>query len=139
MLEIISGLLPTVTWVDVKGFGESNFVSALFASMAGAFGVAWAAQRIAERAKLRDKLETEVKACNTAIELCAAIANKHIVLKKQHVLKLKTEYDRKREEILAHLDARSASVQRRRSMILVVWTLESWILFASESPHSSSS
>lgn len=61
--------------------------------MAGAFAGAWAAQRIAEKEKLRDQLLKEIRSINTAIMLAFGICNSLLSIKRQHVKALKENFD----------------------------------------------
>jgi hypothetical protein len=76
-------------------FAESNFITALVGSLSGAFGGAWAAQRIAERTNLRQELVKEIRNTNAASSMLYGIANAHLGLKSQHI---KSLHDKFREE-----------------------------------------
>ena len=71
---------------------ELNFTTALIGSLAGAFGGAWAAQRIAEKSKLREDLLKEIRHTNAASSMVYGIANAHLGLKSQHIQALQDNY-----------------------------------------------
>lgn len=62
-----------------------DLFSAAIGSLAGAWGGAYAIQRIGDNAKRREQLGKEVLACNATIELCGAFGNTYAGLKRQHV------------------------------------------------------
>lgn len=80
-------------WMGNNKFINSNFVTAILGSLAGAFAGAYGAQRIAERAKFRDQLLKEMRVTNTVITLSFGIANSLLALKKQHVMPLIKDFD----------------------------------------------
>lgn len=89
-----------LTWENVKLLSNSAFSTALIGSLAGAFAGAIAAQRIAERSKLREELLKEIRNTNVGIMLALTIANSALSLKKQHIKKIKSDYDLERTKIL---------------------------------------
>ncbi len=91
-----------LTWELAKDFAESNFVSSLFAAMAGAYGGAWAAQRLADKVKLRDELIAEVRNTNAAIYIIFGLSNSYLNLKEQHGKGLKEGYDAQKAAVVAH-------------------------------------
>jgi hypothetical protein len=94
--------LVFLTWESVTQFANSNFTTSLLGAGFGALAGAWAAQRIADRAKLREQLLHEVQSTNTAIELAYVICNNYLNLKEQHVLPVQQRYDQQASEIDAH-------------------------------------
>src|ERR1700761_3778509 len=97
-LDAARSFLQHVT-EDAKALGNSNFFTAVAGALAGAFGGAWAAQRIAESSKLRDELVKEIRNTNAAASILYGIANAHLGLKKQFV---KALYDNYRDEQTRH-------------------------------------
>lgn len=93
-------ILTQATWV--KEFANSNFFTALCASLAGAVAGACVAQRTTERAKLREEMIREIRDTNAAIMLAFTICNSLLSLKKQHVKALKTDYDETRDLAIEH-------------------------------------
>ena len=77
---------------DAKALGNSNFFTAVVGSLAGAFGGAWAAQRIAERSKVREELVKEIRNTSAATSMLYGIATAHLGLKKQFVKALNDGY-----------------------------------------------
>ena len=77
-----------------------DLLVAAIGSLAGAWGGAYAAQRIADASKQRERLELEIKSCNELLELVHGIANSYINAKEQQVESLRTQYRIKR--VLAH-------------------------------------
>jgi len=78
--------------VAVRAVADSNFVTAVVGSLAGAFGGAWAAQRIAESSKLREELVKEIRNTNAAASMLYGIANAHLGLKQQFVKPMHDAY-----------------------------------------------
>lgn len=78
----------------LAGVSAKDLFTAAIGSLAGAWGGAYAIQRIADNAKRREKLGTEVLACNAAIELCGSIGNTYASLKRQHVKDFAAQYER---------------------------------------------
>jgi hypothetical protein len=92
----------------MTGFANSNFATSLIGSLTGAFAGAWAAQRIVERSKDRELLAKEIRQLNAATTLLSSVANTHITLKKQHVKRLRDEYEEEHRNVLGFLEARKA-------------------------------
>lgn len=92
-------------WPDVKDFLYSAFftsiVGAGFASYAGAA----AAQRIAERNKVREQLTKEVRETRAAAMVSFGLSNSFIQVKKQHVRQLKADFEAEKNK-LAQFEAR---------------------------------
>lgn len=95
-------LLDWLTWENAKAFLNSTFVASGLGALAGAAGGAWAAQKIAERVKLRQQLLQEVRNSNAAIELAQAVCSTYLNLKEQHVRRLKHAYDEQKASVQAH-------------------------------------
>lgn len=89
-------------WDNLTAFANSEFVTALLGSLAGAAGGALAAQRIAERAKLREHLLEQIRNSNASIEIAFGICNTCLSLKEQHVKALKERYEEQRAGVHAH-------------------------------------
>lgn len=81
-------------WQEIKDFGNSNFTTALLGSLAGAFAGALGAHTIAEKAKYKEHLITEMKLTNSATAVTTGIVSSLFDLKGQHLLPMKTEYDK---------------------------------------------
>jgi hypothetical protein len=77
-------------WQDAKDFLNSTF----FTALAGAYGGAWAAQRIAKRTKRREELLKEIHATNAASSLTYNLCNTYFNAKKQLIKPMKEDYDR---------------------------------------------
>ena len=88
-------------WEWIKALAESTFALSAIGSLAGAWGGAYAIQRIAEKAKKRDGLLQELRTCCHAIEMAHNVGNTYIELKRQHVKALKELYDTQRAEVHA--------------------------------------
>jgi hypothetical protein len=84
---------------NVQALAESNFGTAVVGSLAGAFGGAWAAQRIAERSKIREDLIKEIRNTNAAAGMIYGIANSYLGLKRQFVQRLKDHYEEQKERL----------------------------------------
>jgi hypothetical protein len=93
-------LLDVLKWL--WGLLNSNFGMSAVGAFAGAWGGAYAAQRIADRAKVRDQLLHEVRSSNAAIDLAHQICSTYLGLKEQHVRALKETYDAQRAAVRAH-------------------------------------
>ncbi|WP_146162094.1 hypothetical protein [Nitrosomonas ureae] len=72
-------------WKTFLKFTDSNFFNVLIGSSAGAFAGALAAQRIADRNKLREEFIKEIRNINVAITLSYSLCNIAMQLKKQNV------------------------------------------------------
>lgn len=80
-------------WQTVKNaIGAKELVSTAIGALAGAWGGAYAAQRIADSRQRRERLGREVKKCTELLELLHGIANSHINAKEQQVEGLRTQY-----------------------------------------------
>jgi len=98
---------------DLKDFFNSVFFTAIAGSLAGAFAGAYAAQRIAEKGKSRDELLKEIRNTNAAIMVAFGICNTLLALKKQHIKKLKENYDAQKADLLAfHEKRRSGQIDK---------------------------
>jgi len=71
---------------------NSNFLTALAGAFAGACGAAW----IADRKERKRRLLEEIRSTNAAIMLAFNITNSYCGLKKQHVKRLKDNFDSQR-------------------------------------------
>src|SRR5262249_40695356 len=97
-----------LTWETLKKLAESNFLTSCVGALAGAWGGAYAVQRIADRTKKRDSLLQELRTCCAAIEIAHSIGSTYLSLKLQHVRALKARYDEQRAEVHAFHEARVA-------------------------------
>jgi hypothetical protein len=86
-----------------KEFLNSNFVTALIGSGAGAGVGAWVAQRIVARGKERDELVAEIRNTNAATVVALGICNTFLAIKKQHVKRLKETFDKQKADYLARV------------------------------------
>jgi hypothetical protein len=90
-------------WTTLNTFWNSNFgtavISAFIGSLAGAWGGALAAERIAEKRRVREQLLKEINQTNAAIELSHTICSSYLNLKEQHVRGVWEDYQRKREQV----------------------------------------
>ena len=94
--DVISKL--SIQTADVGwSFLQSNFSTSVIGSLAGAYGGAWAAQKIAERTKLREEKIRTIRNANAAGSMAYSIANTHIGLKKQHVKDLWESFHKNRK------------------------------------------
>jgi hypothetical protein len=75
---------------------NSQFFASFLSAAFGAWFGAWAAQRNAVAAKQEEHLEAQLRHANTAITLTGSIVNTAASLKRQHVKKLKEDYDRQK-------------------------------------------
>jgi hypothetical protein len=93
-------------WEVVVAFWNSSFgaatISALIGSLAGAWGGALAAERIAAKRRVREQLLLEINQTNAAIELSHMICSAHLNLKEQHVREAWEDYQAKRRRVHAH-------------------------------------
>lgn len=84
-------------WEVLSTFWNSNFgtalISAAIGSLAGAWGGAAAAQRIADRSRRRTQLLDEIRGCNAGIDAVGSILNAFLNLKGQHLLEMKRSYE----------------------------------------------
>ncbi|KAF0165121.1 MAG: Uncharacterized protein FD157_1473 [Rhodocyclaceae bacterium] len=96
----------TAHWGEIKEFFNSVFFTAIAGSLAGAFAGAYGAQRIAERAKIRDQLLKEIRDTNTAMMVAFGICNSLITIKKQHLKALKENFETQKSALLEHQEKR---------------------------------
>lgn len=92
-------------WEFVSDIARSNFFVALFASVAGAYFGAYAAQRASDKANRRRDLTKEIRQTNAAIASAYSIFNAGIAAKRQHIAPLNERYARARTEALKALEA----------------------------------
>ena len=97
----------TALWLEIKEFSNSVFFTAIAGSLAGAFAGAYGAQRIAEKAKYRDQLLSEIRSTNTAIMVAFGICNSLLSMKKQHAKPLKEEFDTQKTALLDYQHKRN--------------------------------
>jgi len=81
---------------DLLTFFNSNFFSAAFGALAGAFAATWLARRSEKERRLLD----EVAACNVAIGQCAAIANVFVAIKRQRLKPMHDNYSAQFQSVL---------------------------------------
>jgi hypothetical protein len=98
-------------WHLAKYFFDNQLLIAIFGAAAGAFFGANAAQRIAERGKIRDELLREIRNTNAAIMVSFSICNSLLGLKKQHVKSLKESFDTQKSAFLIHAEKRERGEQ----------------------------
>lgn len=79
-------------------FLNSNFITSLLGAGAGASAGAYAAQRIADRSRLRERYLKEIRNTNAAISITFLMGNTLLGLKSQHVKRMKEAYDRQRAD-----------------------------------------
>ncbi len=96
------------SWPDVKGFFNSPFFTGIWAATAGAFAGAMGAQHIAEKSKCREQLTKEIRDTNAAMTVAASICGAMLNFKKQHVRRLKEEFDRERVGFVEQIRRRDA-------------------------------
>lgn len=73
---------------DLVTFFNSNFFSAAFGALAGA----WAATSLGRHSEYRRRRFDEIAACNVAIGQCAAVANVFVAIKRQSVKPMHDNY-----------------------------------------------
>jgi len=91
-----------MAWEYLEWLSWSRFEVVLLAFLGtggGAWAGAHAAQRIGEKAKLREKHGEEVRLCNAAIELSGGIGNTYLSLKRQYVSDLITRFEDQRRRV----------------------------------------
>lgn len=122
-VSVSVGVLVTPIWESIKALANSAFGSSLLAAMAGAWGGAWAAQRIAETGKLRDRLYQEILDTNAAVELTAMVTTTYFNFKKQIVVDIAAKYEiarteahREHAKLIENLHSRSLSPVRLMPM-----------------------
>lgn len=98
----MSELSSCLTWENIKSFANSAFLTSLIGSLTGAFAGAVAAQRIAEKAKDKELLLTQLRNINAAIVTAFSICNTIISFKKQHVRDITTLFQNQKEQFIEH-------------------------------------
>ena len=86
------GIVAIALWVTLRLLNSVFFIS-VTGAFAGALGGAWAAQRIAERARSKDELLKELRATNASILLSFGICNTLIITKRQVTMPMKSRFD----------------------------------------------
>lgn len=76
---------------------NSNFITAIVGSLAGAFFGAWGAQKIAENAKRKDELIEEIRNVNMALATSFYIWNMFLNLQSQFLKQMCDEYEERRQ------------------------------------------
>jgi hypothetical protein len=89
-------LLPNLNWPIDYG----SLFTTIIGALAGAGIGAWAAGYISERNKNREQLTKEIRDTNAAIVLALSVTNCGLVLKKQHIIPLKIDYETERNKCL---------------------------------------
>lgn len=105
MRDVLDFQLPicvTAYWPEIKDFFNSIFFTAIAGSFAGALGGAWAAQRIAEKAKHKEQLLKEIRYTNASIVVATGICNSLLAMKKQHIKPLKESLEVQKVAFLDH-------------------------------------
>jgi hypothetical protein len=95
-------------WQSAVNFFNSTFFVSLITAGLGAFAGAWAAQRIADKGKYRDQLLREMRDTNAATMMSFAICNSLLSMKKQHIKRLKEDFDKERAAYLDYLAKKNA-------------------------------
>ncbi len=103
VLDIQLPICLTAYWPEIKDFFNSVFFTAIAGSFAGALGGAWGAQRIAERAKLKEQLLKEIRYTNAAITVAIGICDSLLSMKIQHIKSLKENFETQKTAFLVHL------------------------------------
>ena len=119
-----------------KALANSNFVTSVLGALAGAFGGAWAAQRISDRKLKRESDLSQLRSVNDASLLAYSICNGSINYKKQLTKPICEAYfstvatiepaialqmstpPQFREPIAVHLDLRTLSIFRSTAELL---------------------
>jgi hypothetical protein len=87
---------------------QPNCSTAVLWSLAGAFGGAWAAQKIAHRAEFREELLKEVRNTIAAAMMVYGIANNYFSFKRHHVKRHHEKYHDGKERFKLVLKAKRA-------------------------------
>ena len=100
-------------------FVNSNFLTSFAGALAGAWGGAYAVQRIADKARLRKQLVDDIRNCNAGLDIAGSLCNVFVSFKSQHVVGMKRLYDEQRKAVLAHaLGVQSGRIPRTRPLNL---------------------
>ncbi len=91
-------------------FFNSNFITSLVGAGAGACAGAYAAQRIAARANLKNEYVKEIRAATAGFNLSTVICNGCLALKSQHVKALRENYDEKKTEFMKFFELHKAGM-----------------------------
>lgn len=84
-------------WGWVKFGAESTFIVSAIGSLAGAWGGAYAIQRLTERAERRERLRKEVNHTNVAIGEVYSVMEKFVGIKGQYLASMWRRYNEMRE------------------------------------------
>lgn len=83
---------------DLKEFANSSVVSSLFGALAGAWGGAFAVQKISQSARYRDEMLREIRSVNTSLHLLHTMAVAFLTFKEQHAKGLVKSYESQRAQ-----------------------------------------
>lgn len=90
-------------------FLNANFTIAFVGGLTGAIGGALGAQYISERMKRREEKIREIRSTNAAIMTCFSICNAVLMIKRQHVEPMRSEFARQKSELDTFKRERTAS------------------------------
>jgi len=104
----IAQLSPHVVGQELN----SNFATSLVGAFAGAIGGAYAAQKLADKSKIREWLTSEIRITNAAIMVAFDTCNTLLIVKAQHVVPIKENWERQRAEFDESLKRVGGVLQR---------------------------
>jgi hypothetical protein len=91
--------------------------TAAIGSFAGAWVGAWAAQRIADKARVRQQIVDEMNAVNWALEITGPLCGTYLNLKEQHVRKLAVDYAAQYQQVHEAVAAKKAGELKEAPII----------------------
>jgi hypothetical protein len=109
-------------WLTLANLGkvlESNFTTSLLGALAGAGGGAWAAQKIADRVKEKERLNQQIRDTNISIDRTASAFNTLVNFMEQHARRLKLQHDKQVQEIAAIMEGKRTGAIRQDAPIHV--------------------
>jgi hypothetical protein len=107
MIELVPDTLTQLS-ITLGPFLNSNFITSLVGAGAGAWAGAYAAQKIAARAKFKEDLTKEISNATAAFNLTTMICNVCLSLKGQYINDIYNTYEQKKLEFLKFRDQRAA-------------------------------
>ncbi len=108
-----------MTWTNVQAWWawaipaawacvtQNGVKLAVFIPFGSAFFGAYTAQRIAERNRTRDDLTKEIRNTNAALSLAFSVCNTAMALKRQHVTRMREEFEQSKSDFEEHMRKRA--------------------------------
>jgi hypothetical protein len=108
-----------LTWDTLNSNLFNAFVTSAIGALAGAWGGAYAIQRIAEKARKKEQLLQEILNSNAAFEVAHGLGSTYLNFKEQNVVPLVKQYREQREAVIGYLaEVENGRVARGTQFVL---------------------